>query len=49
MALTGSGTISASDIRAEFVGGSSAVDISSYFRGANTNVKLTQQIIQQLT
>lgn len=39
MALTGSGTISASDIRAEFVGGSSAVDISSYFRGANTNVK----------
>ena len=39
MALTGSGTISASDIRAEFVGGSSAVEISSYFRGANTNVK----------
>ena len=39
MALTGSGTISASDIRAEFVGGSSAIDISSYFRGANTNVK----------
>lgn len=39
MAITASGTISASDIRTEFVGGSSAIDISSFYRGANTNVK----------
>ena len=39
MTITASGVISASDIRAEFVGGSSAVDISSFYRGANTNVK----------
>ena len=39
MTITASGAISASDIRAEFVGGSSAFDISSFYRGANTNVK----------
>ena len=39
MTITASGVISASDIRAEFVGGSSDVDISSFYRGANTNVK----------
>ena len=39
MTITASGAISASDIRTEFVGGSSAVDISSFYRGANTNVK----------
>ena len=39
MTLAASGAISASDIRTEFVGGSGAVDIASYYRGANTNVK----------
>jgi len=39
MTITASGAISASDIRTEFVGGSSAIDISSFYRGANTNVK----------
>ena len=39
MTLAASGAISASDIRTEFVGGSGAVDMASYYRGANTNVK----------
>ena len=39
MTLAASGTISASDIRTEFVGGSGAVDMASYYRGANTNVR----------
>jgi hypothetical protein len=39
MTLVASGAISASDIRTEFVGGSAAVDMASYYRGANTNVR----------
>ena len=39
MTLAASGAISASDIRTEFVGGSGAVDMASYYRGANTNVR----------
>src|SRR6056300_653557 len=39
MTLAASGTISASDLRTEFVGGSGAVDMASYYRGANTNVR----------
>jgi hypothetical protein len=39
MTLAASGTIAASDLRTEFVGGSSAIDMASYYRGANTNVK----------
>ena len=39
MTLAASGTLSASDIRTEFVGGSGAVDMASYYRGANTNVR----------
>jgi len=39
MTITASGTIAASDLRTEFVGGSSAIDMASYYRGANTNVK----------
>jgi len=39
MTLAASGAISASDIRTEFVGGSAAVDMASYYRGANTNVR----------
>jgi hypothetical protein len=39
MTLAASGAISASDIRTEFVGGSGTVDMASYYRGANTNVK----------
>ena len=39
MTLAASGTISASDLRTEFVGGSGAVDMASYYRGSNTNVR----------
>src|SRR5210317_1487465 len=39
MTLAASGAISASDLRTEFVGGSGAVDMASYYRGANTNVR----------
>jgi hypothetical protein len=39
MTLAASGAISASDIRTEFVGGSGAVDMAGYYRGANTNVR----------